>query len=418
MNSVLISGAGIAGPALAYWLLQHGFQPTLVERAPRPRTGGYVIDFWGIGYDLVEKMGLLPAVLQAGYQLREVRVVDARGRRISSLDAELFRAATVGRYTSISRGALAGILFAAIEQRAEVLFGDTVAALTQRADGVDVEFEHAPARRFDLVVGADGLHSTVRQLTFGSEQQFEKFLGYNVAVFEAQGYRPRDEDIYVAYARPGRQIARFTLREDRTTFLLINADRDAPVDGRDTRAVRRYLRERFGGAGWECDQILQRLSDTEEVYFDRVSQIRLPHWWKGRVALVGDAAYGPSLLAGQGAALAIIGAYVLAGELARSGDSERAFARYESTLYGFMRRKQAGAEGVGAAFAPRTRLGVLLRNQLMKGLALTGVAKLALRSSLLDRIQLPDYERSRSLDADRAAAVARERAPHAAEHGK
>jgi 2-polyprenyl-6-methoxyphenol hydroxylase-like FAD-dependent oxidoreductase len=387
----LISGAGIAGPALAHWLLLHGFQPTLVERAPRPRAGGYVIDFWGVGYDIVEEMGLLPAVLQAGYQMREVRVVNARGRRISSLDAELFRAATVGRYTSISRGALAGILFASVEKRAEVSFGDAVTALTQSAEGVLVHFERAPARRFDLVVGADGLHSAVRRLTFGDEQRFEKSLGYNVAVFEAQGYRPRDEGVYVAYARPGAQIARFCLRDDRTTFQLVVADRDAVVDGHDSRAVRSYLRERFGGAGWECDRILERLEESEELYFDRVSQIRMPRWSKGRVALVGDAAYAPSLLAGQGAALAIIGAYVLAGELARGGPCERAFARYESRLYAFMRRKQTSAEGVAATFAPRTQIGVTLRNQLMKALALPRVAKLVLRSNLLDRIELPKY---------------------------
>ncbi len=395
-KTVLISGAGIAGPALAYWLLQHGLQPTLVERAPRPRTGGYIIDFWGLGYDIVEKMGLLPAVLQAGYQLGEVRIVNARGRRVSHLNAEVFRAATVGRYTSISRGELAGILFSAVETRAEVLFNEGVTALAEDAGGVLVSFERSPSRRFDVVVGADGLHSTVRRLTFGPEQRFEKFLGYNVAVFRARGYRPRDEGIYVAYARPGSQIARFSLRDDRTVFLLITADHETQIESHDSEAVRRYLYQRFDSPDWECRQILESLEGCEDLYFDRVSQIRMPHWWKGRVALVGDAAYAPSLLAGQGAALAVIGAYVLAGELSRAGSAEQALARYESVLGPFLRNKQVAAEGVAATFAPRTRLGIFVRNQMVKALGLPLVAKLVLRYNLLDRITLPDYEARRA----------------------
>ncbi|HTV24698.1 MAG TPA: FAD-binding domain [Polyangiaceae bacterium] len=394
MTSVLISGAGIAGPALAFWLLRHGLSPTLVERAPRPRRGGYIIDCWGVGYDIVEKMGLLPAVLAAGYQLREVRVVNSRGRRVSSMDAAVFRAATVGRYTSIPRGELARILYESLDGRAEVIFGDSISALEPADDGVCVHFEGERSRRFDLVVGADGLHSAVRRLAWGAEQRYEKFLGYNVAAFSLLGYRPREEGVYVAYARPGRQIARFALRGDRTMFLCVVADGSGEaIDAHDPRAIEDYLSRHFAGAGWECDAILRQFATSDDPYLDRVSQIRMPQWSKGCIALLGDAAYAPSLLAGQGAALAIIGAYVLAGELARDDGVKRALARYESELHSFMLKKQMAAQGVAGSFAPKTRLGVILRNQMLRAFALPGVAQLVLRSNLLDRIQLRDYDR-------------------------
>jgi 2-polyprenyl-6-methoxyphenol hydroxylase-like FAD-dependent oxidoreductase len=223
-GTVLISGIGIAGPALAHWLLRHGFAPTLVERAPQLRTGGYVIDFWGAGYDIAEEVGLMPEILRAGYRIREVRLVDARGRRVGGFDADAFRAATLGRFTTLPRGELGRILYGAVAGKAETLFGDSVTCLEEDTDGVRVRFEHGVPRRFDLVIGADGLHSAVRALTFGPESRFEKFLAFVVAAFEIHGYRPRDENVYVAHAVPGRQIARFAMRDDGTMILVVVAD--------------------------------------------------------------------------------------------------------------------------------------------------------------------------------------------------
>ena len=223
-KSVLISGVGVAGPSLAYWLDRHGLIPTLVERAPALREGGYIIDFWGAAYDIAEQMGVLPELLRAGYRVREVRIVDERGHRKGGFDAALFREAAFGRYTTIARGDLGAILFRAIDTRVETLFGDSITGLEDGVDGVLVHFEHAPPRRFDLVVGADGLHSTVRSLAFGPEAQFEKFLGQTVVAFQVAGYPHRDEDVYVAYSAPGRQIARFALRGDSTLFLCVFAE--------------------------------------------------------------------------------------------------------------------------------------------------------------------------------------------------
>lgn len=391
-SSVLISGAGIAGPALAYWLLRYGFTPTLVERAPRPRTGGYIIDFWGVGYDVAEMMGLLPEIVRAGYHVQEVRIVDGGGRRVGGFDVSVIRDATRGRYISLRRGDLARVLHGSIEDRAETIFGDSVAALEERADGVMVQFERSPARQFDLVVGADGLHSAVRRLAFGPEAQFERFLGYTVAAFACDGYRPRDENVYVGYGAPGLQLSRFAMRDDRTMFLLVAAD-DSPESAVFTnrQAEEAYLNSRFSGVGWEADRILELLPTADDLYFDRVSQMHLERWSTPRIALVGDAAYCPSLLAGEGTALAIFGAYVLAGELSVGDTYEAAFRRYEQRLQRFLVDKQAAARRFAGSFAPKTRLGLSIRNWTTRALAIPFVAELTIGSSLRDAIEVPRY---------------------------
>ena len=202
--SVLISGIGIAGPTLAYWLSVYGIKSTLVERAPHLRTGGYAIDFWGVGFDVAERMRILPEIRRDGYNIKELRIVNAQGRRIGGFDVDIFREAAQGRYVTIARSDLARIIYRKIEGNCETIFGDCITRINQRPDGAEVTFENAPARRFDVVIGADGLHSVVRKLTFGDEDQFEEFLGYSVAAFEVAGYPQRDEDIYINYSVPGK----------------------------------------------------------------------------------------------------------------------------------------------------------------------------------------------------------------------
>lgn len=220
-QSVLISGAGIAGPTLAFWLNAAGFKITIVERAPALRAGGYVIDFWGLGYDVAERMGLADNLKRVGYSMREMRIVDARGERITGFGARVFRELTGGRFVTLARADLSRLLFETVKGQTEVLFNDEIVALEERTDHVQTQFRHAAARSFDLVIGADGLHSNVRRLTFGPQQQFEKALGYVVAAFETHGYRPRDEDVYVIYSEPRQMVARFALHDDRTLFLFV-----------------------------------------------------------------------------------------------------------------------------------------------------------------------------------------------------
>ena len=389
--NVLIAGAGIAGPTLAWWLSRFGATPTVVERASAPRTGGYMIDFWGVGYDVAERMDLLPSLRRAGYPLNEARIVDANGRRITGFDARAFQAATGGRYLSLLRGDLAHTIYEHAAEHARIIFGDSIAALHEHDAGVGVEFEHHPPARYDLVIGADGLHSTVRSLAFGPEKSYLKFLQYYTAAFTASRYPLRDHGVYVSYAVPGRQIARYALRDDRSAFFFIfAADRPLDLPPHDVAAHRRVLHEMFAGAGWELPEILAAMDRADDLYFDAVAQTRLPQWSRGRVALVGDAAYCPSLLAGQGSAFAMAGAHVLAHALqAARGDHRTAFADYERRFRPFVDAKQISAERFGGWFAPRTGPALAMRNLATRALNIPWLGGWLLGRSLGDRFELP-----------------------------
>jgi 2-polyprenyl-6-methoxyphenol hydroxylase-like FAD-dependent oxidoreductase len=392
---VLISGAGIAGPTLAYWLAHYGHQPTIIEAAPHLRTGGYVIDFWGAGYEVAGRMGLFPEIEHKGYKVTEVRVVGDSGQRIAGFPADAFSRMTDGRFVSLPRGELAAAIFGKIKDRVEAIFDDSIDRIEQTGQGVVVACKSGETREFDLVVGADGLHSRVRRLVCGEQNRFERYLGYKVAAFQVKGYRPRDELVYLMYTQVGRQVVRFAMRDDRTMFLFTFADEDI-AEVESVEAQKALLRQRFATAGWECRQILQTIDDCEDFYFDRVSQIQMDPetglWTRGRVTLVGDAAFCVSLLAGQGSALAMVAAYILACELHRAnGDYVTAFRRYQDLFGPFVLKKQKAALRFAGTFAPRSRFALFLRNQIFNLMAIPWVADLAAGRDLTDSIVLPDY---------------------------
>ncbi len=296
-----------------------------------------------------------------------------------------------GRFVTIPRSVLSRLLFDKAAERTKVIFGDQITAIDEDAAGANVAFERAPTQRFDLVIGADGLHSNVRKLVFGSEPSFETDLGYAIAAFETESYRPRDEDVYMLHNAPGAMVGRVTLRDDRSLFLFIFTTEDGALP-EDIAKQKSVLRERYGNAGWECAKILARLDRASDLYFDRVSQIRMERWSRGRVALLGDAAFCVSLAAGQGSALAMTAAYVLAGELAKGdGRHEVAFRAYEALLRSYIGSKQKGAERFSAAFAPRTRWGLKVRNLVVNALSLPGVGRFVIGRDLIDSLALPDY---------------------------
>jgi 2-polyprenyl-6-methoxyphenol hydroxylase-like FAD-dependent oxidoreductase len=391
---IAISGAGVAGSTLAFWLLRGGHEPTLIEAAAQLRAGGYMIDFWGVGYTIAERMGLLPQLRAAGYDLQAVRYLDSRGREAASITAETVRRELGDRFTSLPRGDLAAILFHAVDGRAEALFGESIASLDEHADGVRVALSGGAERDFDLVIGADGLHSRVRALAFGPQAEFEKPLGYYVAAFQAPGYRPRDELAYVSYGVGGRQISRFAQRGDETMFLLVfAAERLGGPEPESLAARKQILAEMFAGVAWrEWPAIAAILAAAGEVYFDRVSQIAMDAWSKGRVALVGDAAASVSLVAGEGIGLGMTEAYVLAGELSLAGgEHARAYSAYERRLRVFIDGKQKSARVFASSFTPRTALGVWLRNQATRLMAIPGVPAFLIGAQMRDDLDLPEY---------------------------
>ncbi|MGZ4582846.1 MAG: FAD-binding domain [Mycobacterium sp.] len=384
---IAISGAGVAGAALAHWLQRTGHTPTLIEQAPAFRTGGYMIDFWGVGYQVAKRMGIEEPIRAAGYQIEWLRDVGPNGEVKADVNVDVFRRMVGNDFTSLPRGDLAAAIYNTIEDEVETIFGDSIVSVEQPGAGVGLTFEKGTPRDFDLVVGADGLHSNVRRLVFGPEENFEHYLGCKVAACVVDGYRPRDELVYFTYATPGRQLGRVALRGDRTMFLFtFRAGHDdngvAPKD---------QLRNEFSDVGWHARDMLAALDDVDDLYFDVVSQIRMDHWSRDRVLLVGDAAGCISLLGGEGTGLAITEAYVLAGELARAGADHRdAFAAYEARLRPFIKRKQAGAERYIGFFATRTRFGLWFRNLAMRTMNFGPLATLY-AGGVRDHFELPDY---------------------------
>lgn len=389
---VAISGAGIAGGTLAYWLAKAGHEPLLIEQASAPRTGGYVMDFWGVGYTVAERMGILPAVRAAGYQVGEIRFVDDAGSKVGGFAVDALRELTNGRLTSVARSGLATEIYRSVEGRVETIFGDQIAAIDAHEGGVRIALESGRTRDVDIVVGADGLHSRVRELAFGPEDRFEKDLGYRFAVFDVAGYQRREDDTYVIHSATSRQLARFSLRDDRTLFLLVfRADLAGDTEPGSLAETKALLRSVFADAGWEACEILAAMEAADDLYFDRVSQIRMPSWHQGRVVLLGDAGMAVSFLAGEGAGLAMTEAYVLASELARTpADHRAAFMAYENRLRPFVEGKQKSAENFASTFVPKTEFGIWLRNQATKLMALPGAATLMLGQSLRDDFELPD----------------------------
>ncbi|MEV7525341.1 FAD-dependent monooxygenase [Streptomyces sp. NPDC091371] len=361
-TTVLISGAGIAGPALAYWLARHGFRPTVVELATGVRSSGSPVDVRGPALDVAARMGITARLREAGTDVADLRFVNAEGRRTGGLSlGSVPGAAPGGRDIEIGRGDLAAVLHETSRDHAEFLFGDSIATIDQDEHGVDVTFRHAPPRRFGLVVGADGRHSTVRRLSFGPESRFVTHAGLYVATLPLGTPAPHPRTV-VAHNTPGRMAAVHPRRGDSLAFFAYRAAPVPDFDHRDADAHKRLLTAAYAGGGWRIPELLDRVRATDELYFDAVSRVRMDRWSHGRTALLGDAASSVSLF-GDGSTLAMAGAYTLAAELAASpGDHAGAFRRYEERHRLLVGPKQRGVERAAAMLVPATRAGIAARD--------------------------------------------------------
>ncbi|WP_017592271.1 FAD-dependent monooxygenase [Nocardiopsis potens] len=392
-RTVLIAGAGIAGPALAYWLRERGFEPTVAERAPALRTGGWAIDVRGAATEVAARMGLAGAVRAAAVETRSISLVAPDGRRGARLGAGALSPS--GRDVELLRTDLARLLHGASADGTEYLFGTAVTGVEDLGDRVRADFDTAPPREFDLVVGADGLHSPVRSAVFGPEERHSRFLGAYLSVFTMENHLRLDREVLL-YNTPGMLAALRGEDPDERAYaiLAMRSGEGEPVRHRDAGAQRAALHERFAGTGWEVPAILEGLDRSGDLYFDSATQIRMDRWSRGRVVLLGDAGYCPSPLSGQGSSLALVGAYVLAGELAEAGgDHRRAFAGYEAEMRGFVRRNQKIAQAGMDFLLPATRTGLRVRSLGMRAAA--GLPALARFSSKMDRastaIALKEY---------------------------
>ncbi|HEV2457259.1 MAG TPA: FAD-dependent monooxygenase [Ktedonobacterales bacterium] len=363
-RAILISGASVAGPALAYWLRHYGFNPTIVERASAPRAGGQAIDLRGAARDAAERMGIMPAVRQAHTGTKGMSFVNSAGKRVASMSADLLgNSGGAIAEIEILRGDLVRILYSATRDDVSYIFDDSITTIEQGQDGVRVTFEHGDQRVFALVVGADGLHSNVRALAFGAESAFVRDLGAYVATFTALNPLTLD-DWELMYSTPGKTVGLYPLRQDTDAIALFYfASPPLRYDRHDIAQQKRLLADTFAQVGWEVPRLLEAMWEAPDFYFDRLSQVRMDHWSTGRLALLGDAAYGPSPLSGMGTSLALVGAYVLAGELAvAAGDHRIAFARYENAMRNYVEQGQKQVEGAKFGLLPRSYSQIRLRN--------------------------------------------------------
>lgn len=379
---VLISGASVGGPATAYWLGRAGFDVTVVEKADRIRGGGYPIDIRGAAVEVVRRMGLREPLRDAHIHTRSVSAMHPDGRRIATVKAPTGARdpADADIDIEVPRGDLTALLYEATRNRVDYLFDDSIATLDQHPGGIDIAFRSGRTGTYDLVIGADGLHSNTRRLAFGPEEQFHHYLGHCFAGFSVPNRFGLDHEV-VLINTPGTMAALYAAgsRPDLHALLAFRSPLPSRAELADRNFQIHALTRAFAHQGERTDWLLAQLVDAPDLFFDTLSQIRMPAWSRRRVALVGDAGYAPSFLSGEGTSLALVGGYTLAAELAATEDQVAGLTAYEARLRDYVARNQALPATGRRLMLPGTRVELLVRDLGLR------VAPLLSRLGLLDR---------------------------------
>lgn len=374
-KKILISGGGIAGLTVAYWLHQYGFEPIVIEKAEQIRSEGYMIDFGGTGWDIAHRMGLISQLQASSHDISGILYQDTYGNPTAEMNMKALHtsAGVADKQLVLDRSDLVEVLYHAVKDDVDIRLGCSIQSIAQSEDAATVTFEDGREERFDLVIGADGIHSKVRQLAFGAEESYAAFLGYYAAAFYVPNTLGLSNNSYTMYVEPGRQVGCYALEDGRLLAYLVYKD---TYQGYIPQSERKSaICEQFQGTGWKTQALLKGLSDETPIYLDTVTQIKMPTWSKGRVAFIGDAAYCLTLISGQGASMAMAGAYMLAKELSQQDEHQDAFANFERRLRPHIEETQQKAYKFAPYFIPKSRFTIFLTNLIIKLMVFPWFAK-------------------------------------------
>jgi 2-polyprenyl-6-methoxyphenol hydroxylase-like FAD-dependent oxidoreductase len=371
---VLICGAGIAGLTLASLLDRVGWEVQLVERANSLRREGYMIDFFGPGFDAAETMGLLPRLRELAYTITELNYVDRSGRPRAALNYQLMVNSLDGRLISLLRGDLALAFYEGLSRRVLQSYGCSVQALDERADEVTAVLTDGTRWSGDLVVGADGIHSAIRELAFGPESNYLRYLGIHTAAytFAHPELHKKLGNQFAITDSVDKTVGLYPIRDERIAVFTAHRTPDSAIPADPRMAVQTT----YYDLGWLVPDALAQCPDPPALYYDQVSQIEMPRWTTNRVALVGDAGQAVSLLAGQGASLAVAGAQLMASELANEANVAHALSNYARRMAAPVADKQAAGRRTAEWFLPSNRRRLLVRRLSLRGMALPGLGRL------------------------------------------